>query len=535
MGICVTGMHRGGTSLIAQILHRGGVDFGAEEDLKPASADNPDGYFEHEGFLAVNKDLLEQIGGGWDLPPDVEEGWQQRPELEPLAERGRRLVARFGGREPWGWKDPRNSLTVPFWQMLDPGLRSVVCVRNPLEVCRSLGRRNGMSQTLAYRLWAVYYERACTATPPERRVVTHYDAYFADAGAEARRVLEGLGVDDADARVSGIQTAARPRLRHHHVGPHALREAGAPAALIELYDALCEEAGPVLAGARTASSQGASPAASASPRRAPTSTKRPALRRHRKADGSGKRFDVLGAQEFSVLAGLGLREQHTVLELGCGALRLGRLLIPYLLPGGYTGVETDGWLLGRSIEQEVGHDLVRLREADLRSDAETEPREGRGVHDFVVTRLALSPAQVDYTRQRLETARAALHANSLVVAFLVDPAEDDESAVLGVDAGGASHRERLADLAARVGLQGQPLEEVAGFPGLLLHAPQRTRRLPAPVAGARVVGLERELAATSRELRETRQALRALRGEPLVRALLRLRRLTHSGRPSRRD
>ena len=29
----------------------------------------------------------------------------------------------------WGWKDQRNSLTLPFWEDLLPGLKTVIVVR----------------------------------------------------------------------------------------------------------------------------------------------------------------------------------------------------------------------------------------------------------------------------------------------------------------------------------------------------------------------------------------------------------------------
>jgi hypothetical protein len=52
-----------------------------------------------------------------------------------------RLLREFVGREWWGWKDPRNCLTLPFWQGFFPGMKTVVCLRHPLEVVRSLERR----------------------------------------------------------------------------------------------------------------------------------------------------------------------------------------------------------------------------------------------------------------------------------------------------------------------------------------------------------------------------------------------------------
>jgi hypothetical protein len=62
-----------------------------------------------------------------------------------------------------------------------------------------------------------------------------------------------------------------------------------------------------------------------------------------------------------MLAALGLREHHYVLELGCGPLGLGRLLIPYLLPCRYFGLESQQSLLEEGVRWELGHDLMERR------------------------------------------------------------------------------------------------------------------------------------------------------------------------------
>jgi len=50
-------------------------------------------------------------------------------------------------------------------------------------------------------------------------------------------------------------------------------------------------------------------------------------------------YDLLRALQFRLLCALGLREHHSVLDVGCGSLRAGRLPITYLAPGRYFGIE----------------------------------------------------------------------------------------------------------------------------------------------------------------------------------------------------
>jgi hypothetical protein len=84
-------------------------------------------------------------------------------------------------------------------------------------------------------------------------------------------------------------------------------------------------------------------------------------RHYRAYVGSPKAYDVTGAAQFALMVALGLRESHTLLDIGCGSLCGGRLFIPYLLPGGYFGIEPQAWLVEDGIRLEVGEELRRLK------------------------------------------------------------------------------------------------------------------------------------------------------------------------------
>src|SRR5207245_289684 len=106
MPVCIAGMHRSGTSMVAKVLHRAGVDLGDEADLMPATSDNPDGFWEHVEFVRVNDEVLNELGGGWDHVPD-QAAWRDI-DVARFDQDVSALRREFEGREPWGWKDPRN-------------------------------------------------------------------------------------------------------------------------------------------------------------------------------------------------------------------------------------------------------------------------------------------------------------------------------------------------------------------------------------------------------------------------------------------
>ena len=63
--------------------------------------------------------------------------------------------------------------------------------------------------------------------------------------------------------------------------------------------------------------------------------------------GPPEDYDLISAMVFNLLTCLGLRQHHKVLDIGCGSLRCGRLLIPYLNKGNYFGVEPNKWLVDK--------------------------------------------------------------------------------------------------------------------------------------------------------------------------------------------
>src|SRR5438552_11963192 len=162
--------------------------------------------------------------------------------LDPYIMKARLLIERFDSASFWGWKDPRNSLTLPFWQDVLPGLKTIVMVRNPLEVAHSMRERNGTSYSLALRLWEIYNRRLIETANEKQRVVTRYDAFFEDTESELRKILQFAGLKDTELRnAAGLVFTRR---RHTHFTIDDLIDADVSAEVIELYRSLIAEASP---------------------------------------------------------------------------------------------------------------------------------------------------------------------------------------------------------------------------------------------------------------------------------------------------
>lgn len=234
--ICVLGMSRSGTSLTARVLNLAGVYLGPQEDLlggelrqipQPdrdnARAANPEGFWEHYPLMRLNERILRRMGGNWREPPPLPPGWEDSAALDEESEEACALIEEtFGGHDLWGWKDPRNCLTLPFWQRLLPQLRYVICLRNPLDVAASLQRRDGMPFEDAVELWLTYLARALLDTADHPRLLVPYESYFDDPGGVVSRLAAFVGrdgaLDRADAGVT-LAEAVDERLWRNRTHP----------------------------------------------------------------------------------------------------------------------------------------------------------------------------------------------------------------------------------------------------------------------------------------------------------------------------
>jgi hypothetical protein len=220
--ICIIGGHRSGTSMVAGLLNQCGLNLGPEERLLGPNAGNAMGHFEHTGFLEIDDALLKHFGGSWDNPPRLKSGWEQDPTLGELIDRAKRLSETFSASAAWGWKEPRSTLLLAFWQRLIPNLRYVICIRNPMEVTRSLAERNGISIPAAAQLWSQYTRAAIRNTEGQPRILTFYEDYF-------RKPLDKFCGLDRVEDPSRVQVIISRELRHQTSGTaELLNDASVP-------------------------------------------------------------------------------------------------------------------------------------------------------------------------------------------------------------------------------------------------------------------------------------------------------------------
>ncbi len=132
--------------------------------------------------------------------------------------------------------------------------------------------------------------------------------------------------------------------------------------------------------------------------------------------GAPENYDLLSAAQFNLLTRLGLREYHRVLDIGCGSLRVGKLLIPYLLPQHYYGIEPNGWLLDEGISREIGKDLIRLKQPHFNHDNNFTLSIFGEQFDFLLAQSIFSHTSISQLKRCLSEAGKVMKPTSVFLA-----------------------------------------------------------------------------------------------------------------------
>ena len=192
MIICLTGMGRSGTSLMASYLHACGVSMG--EDLLGPLRGNPLGHFEDLDFLNFHKKLLMDNGSSLYSP---------RRHLSISEEARRSAVSLIQARNlqhrVWGWKDPRTTLFLRFWAEIQPSIRFIFMYRDPMNVVASLARARDravyINPFVAGKAWLRYNHEILGFCEKRSAVSTliNIDGFNADPERGRRLLSEWLG------------------------------------------------------------------------------------------------------------------------------------------------------------------------------------------------------------------------------------------------------------------------------------------------------------------------------------------------------
>ncbi|MCU7548677.1 sulfotransferase [Chitinophagaceae bacterium LB-8] len=131
--LMIIGMHRSGTSLITQWVHRCGLHVG--DRLLIENVGNEDGHFEDEDFLELHTKFLLKRKVCSDGFIDTSPSQLTKVELQRM----KALVyAKSKGNLQWGWKEPRTCLFLSEYRALIPDAFCLIVTRGYNDTVNSL-------------------------------------------------------------------------------------------------------------------------------------------------------------------------------------------------------------------------------------------------------------------------------------------------------------------------------------------------------------------------------------------------------------
>lgn len=235
--IIMIGMHRSGTTALTRALEGFGLFAGIAKDVNDEAL-----YFQR-----LNVWMMESGSARWDVPEPFGELLANRRLRDLVTDyarvrvRGPATVGYLGLRralggtdllrrtDPWGWKDPRNTFTLPIWLEIFPNAKVIHIYRHGIDVAASLMTRqawlteerakryrrrrwlHGIIEKKTYfcnsagfgtldrgvRLWDAYLTEArrhCAALGP-RALELSYETFVADPEDGLARISAFSGLD----------------------------------------------------------------------------------------------------------------------------------------------------------------------------------------------------------------------------------------------------------------------------------------------------------------------------------------------------
>ena len=155
--LVITGHPRSGTSFTASLLQSAGLHIG--QNLMAPGHGNVRGFFEDLGVVDFHEAVLRSQNlhhVGWTTEKHI-------PVEAQFNDRAQALIENNNSFPVWGWKDPRTTLFLDFWEQLLPNANFLLLYRAPWEVADSIYRRGDEmfveAPELALKIWISYNQQ----------------------------------------------------------------------------------------------------------------------------------------------------------------------------------------------------------------------------------------------------------------------------------------------------------------------------------------------------------------------------------------
>ena len=246
--VIILGSGRSGTSMVAGTLAK--CDYYMGKNLLPANQSNPKGFFEDVEVNGINEAILEQVDprrppilGKWFFRqrPLPWQRWLARVPVGTNIMSSRSInerIQKVTKSEPYAFKDPRFSYTLPVWRPFVSNTVFLCVFRSPattaqsiVKECRTDVRLHTLSINFrrALEIWLLMYKHIIEIHRHQGDwLFLHYDQVLTDEGLRRIEDLTEAMVDHSFPEISLRRTVSNSPV---------------PKDIQNIYDELCELSG----------------------------------------------------------------------------------------------------------------------------------------------------------------------------------------------------------------------------------------------------------------------------------------------------
>lgn len=219
--IIVLGMHRSGASALAKALGLLGIRQMGQ--VEPADMSNPKGHFESAKIINIHDRALAAAGTKWSSFDALPDNWFRSVEAVGFADELVAALQRdYEDVAIFVIKDPRMCRLMPLWRtaLNKVGAHStfVIPFRHPIEVARSLERRNDFPLAEGCLLWLRHLLEAERETRGTQRIFLRYRDLLDDSAGIAKRITshlsDGWDPKAEKERSKEIKSFIDPKMHH---------------------------------------------------------------------------------------------------------------------------------------------------------------------------------------------------------------------------------------------------------------------------------------------------------------------------------
>ncbi|MGK0420590.1 MAG: hypothetical protein ACJAT9_000248 [Polaribacter sp.] len=135
--------------------------------------------------------------------------------------------------------------------------------------------------------------------------------------------------------------------------------------------------------------------------------------------GPPLKYDLVGAMQFNLLTSFGIRDFHKLVDIGCGSLRSGKLMIPFLRKGNYYGVEPNNWLIEEGVKNELGNEIISLKSPTFSNTSNFDLQSFETKFDYLIAQSIFSHTSREQIIRCLSEVKIAMKEEGFFLATFV--------------------------------------------------------------------------------------------------------------------